>query len=192
MFLGRRCRCSINQKTRYVSVPLGLNQTFRAFFCHTIWFAYRDPLPRAPGDEEKQEENLIVPMGKMHFLNSLSAPLTSGSPSDTHPWLSLPLGVPTAQGRRWATPARTRWTVLHVWDRERESIQVILNDLMTFLQKIWFCSFQAVSGFSSLQHRMKSSWQTVVKLRWVIYFSLPPVVAFEGAPTSELSLPASF
>ncbi|XP_030256899.1 FXYD domain-containing ion transport regulator 6 [Sparus aurata] len=34
LILSRRCRCSINQK------------------------------PRAPGDEEKQEENLIVPVGE--------------------------------------------------------------------------------------------------------------------------------
>ncbi|TKS81017.1 FXYD domain-containing ion transport regulator 6 [Collichthys lucidus] len=37
LILSRRCRCSINQK------------------------------PRAPGDEEKQEENLVVPKGKTHM-----------------------------------------------------------------------------------------------------------------------------
>ncbi|KAM9359473.1 FXYD domain-containing ion transport regulator 6 [Symphorus nematophorus] len=37
LILSRRCRCSINQKTR------------------------------APGDEEKQEENLIVSTGEMHI-----------------------------------------------------------------------------------------------------------------------------
>uniref|UniRef100_A0A673B0I0 FXYD domain-containing ion transport regulator n=1 Tax=Sphaeramia orbicularis TaxID=375764 RepID=A0A673B0I0_9TELE len=38
LILSRRCRCSINQK------------------------------PRAPGDEEAQEENLIVSKGKIHNL----------------------------------------------------------------------------------------------------------------------------
>uniref|UniRef100_A0A3Q3WFM0 FXYD domain-containing ion transport regulator n=1 Tax=Mola mola TaxID=94237 RepID=A0A3Q3WFM0_MOLML len=37
LILSRRCRCGINQK------------------------------PRAPGDGEKQKENLIVPVGKMHI-----------------------------------------------------------------------------------------------------------------------------
>uniref|UniRef100_A0A3P8SX38 FXYD domain-containing ion transport regulator n=1 Tax=Amphiprion percula TaxID=161767 RepID=A0A3P8SX38_AMPPE len=51
-YLCRRCRCSINQK------------------------------PRAPGDEEAQEENLIVSKGKMHiltlcqFLSPLAHPVT--------------------------------------------------------------------------------------------------------------------
>uniref|UniRef100_A0A665U328 Secreted protein n=1 Tax=Echeneis naucrates TaxID=173247 RepID=A0A665U328_ECHNA len=38
MFAGRRCRCNVNQK------------------------------PRAPGDEEAQEGNLIVSKGKMNIL----------------------------------------------------------------------------------------------------------------------------
>uniref|UniRef100_A0A672I7B8 FXYD domain-containing ion transport regulator n=1 Tax=Salarias fasciatus TaxID=181472 RepID=A0A672I7B8_SALFA len=47
LILSRRCRCNINQK------------------------------PRAPGDEEAQEENLIVSKGKIHILTlcQLRSPL---------------------------------------------------------------------------------------------------------------------
>uniref|UniRef100_A0A673B085 FXYD domain-containing ion transport regulator n=1 Tax=Sphaeramia orbicularis TaxID=375764 RepID=A0A673B085_9TELE len=54
VFLCRRCRCSINQK------------------------------PRAPGDEEAQEENLIVSKGKIHNL-TLPAPLKLSLTPDMHP-----------------------------------------------------------------------------------------------------------
>uniref|UniRef100_A0A3Q4MEZ8 FXYD domain-containing ion transport regulator n=1 Tax=Neolamprologus brichardi TaxID=32507 RepID=A0A3Q4MEZ8_NEOBR len=50
LILSRRCRCGINQK------------------------------PRAPGDEEAQEENLIVSKGKMHILT-----LVISSSPQAHP-----------------------------------------------------------------------------------------------------------
>lgn len=45
MFVGRRCRCSINQKPRYVSVP-SLTEKHRdlAVFWHTAQFGYPDNL----------------------------------------------------------------------------------------------------------------------------------------------------
>lgn len=134
MYPGRRCRCSINQKPRYVSVSFsdykkkqkpqrfGFESTFISYYVSWLPWQPVDPLFRAPGDEEAQEENLIVSKGETHILTlcQLLSPLVHPM-THIHNWVSLwerPEHRRRGGGGR-VTPS-TCWTALYVCVCERE------------------------------------------------------------------------
>lgn len=104
-----------------------------AFFWsyYMIWLLWQpvDPLFRAPGDEEAQEENLIVSKGKMHIL-TFCQPLSPLA----HPWhtsiIEFPFGSAHSMGKGGISGYIIWYNWLEGWCLIKKNVLTVPNKVL--------------------------------------------------------------